>query len=116
MANENFSESIRVRLIRTRNLIEFEDLDVSVTFHPNDFDKTYGAIISKFKELYPDYVLTQIELRDIDVQLNEIYRDYDKDRDKHKISDAEHLVYLAKSQIKEQFRDQTGAFYAVIEK
>jgi hypothetical protein len=115
MVSDNFSESVRVRLIRTRNLIEIEDLDVSVTFHPNDFDKTYGAIISKFKELYPDYVLTQMELRDIDVQLNEIYKDYDKDRDKHKISDAENLVYLTKSQIKEQFRDQTGAFHVVID-
>jgi predicted Zn-dependent protease with MMP-like domain len=57
-----------------------------------------------------------IQFRDIDVQLTEIYKDYDKDRKKHKVKDAEHLVNLAKSQIKEQFRDQTGAFYVVIER
>jgi hypothetical protein len=74
------------------------------------------AIISKCTELYLGYQFSDTELRDIDLQLNEIYKDYAEERDKHKVSDAEHLVYLAKSQIKQQFRDQTGAFYAVIER
>ena len=87
-----------------------------MTFYPNNFDKTYNAIISKFTELYQTIAYHKSELRDIDVQLNEIYKDYEKNRDKHQVSDAEHLVYLAKSHIKQQFRDQTGAFYAVIEK
>jgi hypothetical protein len=87
-----------------------------VTFHPLDFDKTYKAIISKCNELYLGYQFSDTELRDIDVQLTEIYKDYSEGRDKHKVSDAEHLVYIARSQIKQQFRDQTGAFYVVIER
>ena len=113
---EIYSDTIRVRLKRTRYLIEIENPDVSVTFHPNDIDKTHHAIISKCNELYSDYSLTDMQLRDIDAQLTEIYNDYSEERDKHIISDADHLVYLAKSQFKEQFKDQTGAFYAVIEK
>jgi hypothetical protein len=74
------------------------------------------AIISKCTELYLGYKFSDTELRDIDVQLTEIYNDYAEERDKHRVSDAEHLVYLARSQIKQQFRDQTGAFYAVIER
>jgi hypothetical protein len=116
MAGRNLSESVMVRLKRIHGMIEIENPDASVTFHPNDFDKTYNAIITKCSELYPDYVLTAMELRDIDFQLNEIYKDYVEDRNKHKISDAEHLVYLAESHIKEQFRDHTGAFQVVIEK
>ncbi|MGA6990216.1 MAG: hypothetical protein WBX81_07365, partial [Nitrososphaeraceae archaeon] len=111
-----YSDSMTVRLIRNRHLIEIESPDASVTFHPLDFDKTYKTIISKCTELYLGYKFSDIELRDIDFQLNEIYKDYAEERDKHRVSDAEHLVYLAKSHIKQQFRDQTGAFYAVIER
>jgi hypothetical protein len=111
-----YSESVAVRLKRNRYLIEIESPDVTVTFHPLDFDKTYKAIISKCAELYLGYKFSDIELRDIDFQLNEIYKDYTEERDKHRVTDAEHLVYLARSQIKQQFRDQTGAFYAVIER
>jgi hypothetical protein len=107
---------VTVRLKRNRYLIEIENPDACVTFHPLDIDKTYKAIILKCSELYFGYQFSDAELRDIDVQLTEIYNDYAEERDKHKVSDAEHLVYLAKSQIKQQFRDQTGAFYAVIER
>ena len=44
-------------------------------------------------------MFSDTELRDIDVQLTEIYKDYSEERDKHKVSDAEHLVYIARSQI-----------------
>jgi len=116
MTSGTYSESVTVRLKRNHHLIEIESPDASVTFHPLDFDKTYRAIISKCTELYLGYQFSDTELRDIDVQLTEIYKDYAEESDKHKVSDAEHLVYLAKSQIKQQFRDQTGAFYAVIER
>jgi hypothetical protein len=116
MHRGTYSESMTVRLIRNHHLIEIESPDASVTFHPLDFDKTYKAIILKCNELYLGYQFSDTELRDIDVQLTEIYKDYAEERDKHKVTDAEHLVYLAKSQIKQQFRDQTGAFYAVIER
>jgi hypothetical protein len=111
-----YSESVTIRLKRNRHLIEIESPDATVTFHPLDFDKTYRAIISKCTELYLGYQFSDTELRDIDVQLTEIYNDYAEERDKHRVSDAEHLVYVARSQIKQQFRDQTGAFYAVIER
>ena len=112
----SLEESVTTRLKRTGHVIEVEDPDLSVTFHPTSIDKTHDAIISRSNELYPDYQLQDMQLRDINVQLTEIYKDYDEDREKHKVKDAEHLVYLAKSQIKEQFRDQTGAFYVVIER
>lgn len=116
MHRGTYSESVTVRLKRNRHLIEIESPDASVTFYPLDIDKTYNAIISKCTELYLGYQFSDAELRDIDVQLTEIYNDYAEERDKHRVSDAEHLVYLAKSHIKQQFRDQTGAFYAVIER
>jgi hypothetical protein len=116
MHRETYSDFMTVRLIRNHHLIEIESPDASVTFHPLDFDETYRAIILKCNELYLGYQFSDTELRDIDVQLTEIYKDYAEERDKHKVSDADHLVYLAKSQIKQQFRDQTGAFYAVIER
>jgi hypothetical protein len=111
-----YSESVTIILKRNRHLIEIESPDATVTFHPLDFDKTYRAIISKCTELYLGYKFSDTELRDIDVQLTEIYNDYAEERDKHRVSDAEHLVYLARSQMKQQFRDQTGAFYVVVER
>ena len=116
MHRETYSEYRAVRLKRIGYLIVIVDPDVSVTFHPIDIDKTYNAIISKCSELYPWHQLTETDLKDIDIQLTEIYSDYVEDRDKRRVSDAEHLVYLAKSQIKQQFKDQTNAFYAVIER
>ena len=116
MTSGTYNESMTVILKRNHHLIEIESPDAGVTFHPLDFDKTYKAIISKCNELYLGYQFSDTELRDIDVQLTEIYKDYSEERDKHKVSDAEHLVYLAKSQIKQQFRDQTGAYYVIIER
>jgi hypothetical protein len=116
MTETSYSEYATVRLKRIGHLIVIVDPDVSVTFHPTDIDKTYNAIISKCSELYPGYQLTETDLRDIDFQLTEVYKDYVEERGKHQISDPEHLVNLAMSQIKQQFKDQTGAFYAVIER
>jgi energy-coupling factor transporter ATP-binding protein EcfA2 len=118
MAGRNFSveESVTTRLKRTGHIIEVEDPDLSVTFHPTDMDKTSASIISKCNELYPGYQLTEIQLRDVNVQLTEIYKDYDDERSKCKITEAEHLVNLTMSHIKQQFKDQTGAFYVVVEK
>lgn len=116
MANKSYSESAVTRLKRIGHLIEIEDPDLSVTFHPTDPEKSFAAIISRCDELYPGYQWTEIQYRDIDRQLTEIYKDYDESRNKRRISEADHLVNLAMSQIKQQFKDQTGTFYAVIEK
>jgi hypothetical protein len=116
MTSGNYSETATTILKRIGHLIEIEDPDVSVTFHPTDIDKTYDAIISKCKDLYPSYQLTDMQRRDIDAQLEEIYKEYDVGRNKRRITEAEHLVNLAMSQIKQQFKDQTGAFYVVIER
>jgi catalase (peroxidase I) len=59
--------------------------------------------------LYPGYQWTEIQYRDIDRQLTDIYKDYNESRNKRRISEADHLVNLAMSQIKQQFRDQAGA-------
>ena len=82
---------------------------MSVTFHPTDPDKTFSAIITRCKSLYPGYQWTEIQYRDIDRQLTDSYKDYDESRNKRRISEADHLVNLAMPQIKQQFRDQTGA-------
>jgi hypothetical protein len=116
MASRSYSESAVTRLKRIGHLIEIEDPDLSVTFHPTDPDKTSAAIITRCAELYPGYQWTEIQYRDIDRQLTEIYKDYDESRNKRRITEADHLVNLAMSHIKQQFKDQTGAFYAVIEK
>jgi hypothetical protein len=116
MASRSYSESAVTRLKRIGHLIEIEDPDLSVTFHPTDPDKTFTAIIVRCNELYPGYQWTEIQYRDIDRQLTKIYKDYDENQNKRRISEADHLVNLAMSQIKLQFRDQTGALYAVIEK
>jgi hypothetical protein len=108
MASTTYSYTANTKLKRVGHLIEVIDPDLSVTFHPLDIDKTNSAIISKCDDLYPGYEWTEIQHRDIDVQLTEIYKEYDEDRKKHRVKDAEHLVYLAKSQIKEQFRDRTS--------
>jgi hypothetical protein len=116
MARRMYSKTISISLKRVGNLIEIEDTGASVTFQPNDIDKTLTAIILKCNELDPDDPVSDTDRRDVEVQLTEIYKDYQEDRDKHRTSDAANLVYLARSQIKEQFKDQTGAFYAVIER
>jgi hypothetical protein len=116
MASRSYSETATTRLTRIGHLIEIEDPDLTVTFHPTDIDKTSAAIISKCNELYPGYQWIDIQFRDIDIQLTEIYKDYVESRNKRKITEAEHLVNLAMSHIIHQFKDQTGAFYAVIEK
>ncbi len=116
MTSRSYSETATTRLKRIGHLIEIEDPDLSVTFHPTDIDKTSVAIISKCNELYAGYQLTEIQLRDVNVQLTEIYKDYGDERSKCKVTEAEHLVNLAMSHIKQQFKDQTGAFYVVVEK
>ena len=116
MTSRSYSETATTRLQRIGHLIEIEDPDLSVTFHPTDPDKTFAAIISKCDDLYPGYQWTEIQHRDIDRQLSEIYKDYDESRNKRRITEADHLVNLAMSHLKQQFKDQTGAFYAIIEK
>ena len=116
MTSRTYSETTSTRLKRIGHLVEIEDPDLSVTFHPGNIDKTYNAILSKCDELYSGYQWTEIQFRDIDRQLTEIYNDYEEARNKRRITEAEHLVNLTMSQIKQQFEDQTGAFYAVIEK
>ena len=44
VGNRNYSDFSTVRLNRTRHFIEIESPDVTVTFHPNDYDKTNHAI------------------------------------------------------------------------
>lgn len=116
MELRTYSKSVSISLRRIANMIEIEDTGASVTFHPSDIDKTLTAIILKCNELDPNESVSDTDRRNIEAQLTEIYKDYQEDKDKHRTSDAEHLVYLARSQIKEQFKDQTGAFYVVIER
>jgi hypothetical protein len=56
------------------------------------------------------------EIHSLDIQLTNIYKEYYDQRAKKRISDSEHLFLLASSEIKEQYMDQTGAFYAIIER
>jgi hypothetical protein len=109
-------------------MIEIEGTGASVTFYPNDRDKTYEAILAKCKELGTDLTLggddgkeqdsdVKYERHNIDTQLTQIYREYYEEREKKQISDALHLFNLAMGEFRgEQFKDQTGAYYAVIEK
>ena len=101
-------------LIRQGYLIIVEGLNSSVTFYPNDKDKTFGALIGALKELGSD--LAPDEIHNLDIQVTNIYKEYYEQRANKKIADSEHLFLLVSSEIKEQFTDQTGAFYAAIER
>ncbi len=105
---------ISTNVIRQGYLIIVEGLNSSVTFYPNDKDKTFGALIGALKELGSD--LSPDEIHNLDVQVTNIYKEYYEQRANKKTSDSEHLFLLVSSEIKEQFTDQTGAFYAAIER
>jgi energy-coupling factor transporter ATP-binding protein EcfA2 len=95
-------------------LIIIGGLNCSVTFYPNDKDKTFNTLINKLKELGSD--VSDHERMNIDVQLTNIYKEYYQQRAENKISDAQHLVNLAAAEIKDQFTDETGAFYVIIDR
>ncbi|MDQ6865618.1 MAG: hypothetical protein M3044_17545 [Thermoproteota archaeon] len=99
---------------RQGNLIIIGGLNCSVTFYPNDKDKTFNTLINKLKELGSD--VSDHERLNIDVQLTNIYKEYYQERAENKISDAQHLVNLGAAEIKDQFTDETGAFYVIIER
>ena len=103
-----------INVTRHGPIIIIEGLDSSVTFHPNDKDKTFNTLINKLKELGAEQ--SQYDIRNVDGRLTRIYSEYHKERSSKRVSDAEHLVLLASGEIKDQFRDETGAFYAIIEK
>ena len=105
---------LSVSICRQGFLIVVESLGCSVTFYPNDKDKTFNAIVAKLKELGSD--VSDHERMNLDVQLTNVYKEYYEERADKKISDAQHLLNLAAAEIKEQFRDETGAFYLIIEK
>jgi hypothetical protein len=116
------SPQISITIKRLGHIILIEGTGGSVTFYPNDKDKTYNAIVAKCEELGSDLSIdnedfeTKYERHNIDIQLTEIYKQYYEQRETRKVSDAEHLVNLAASEIKEQFIDQTGMHYVVIER
>ena len=105
---------ISTNVIRQGYLIIVEGLNSSVTFYPNDKDKSFDALICKLKELGSD--LAPDEIHNLDVQVTNLYKEYYEQRANKKIADSEHLFLLASSEIKEQFTDQTGSFYATIER
>jgi hypothetical protein len=105
---------ISTNVIRQGCLIIVEGLNSSITFYPNDKDKTFGALIGGLKELGSD--LAPDDLHNLDVQVTNIYKEYYEQRANKKTSDSEHLFLLASSEIKDQFTDQTGSFYATIER
>ncbi len=105
---------LSVSICRQGFLIILESLGCSVTFYPIDKDKTFNAVVDKLKELGSD--VSDHERMNLDVQLTNVYKEYYEHRADKKISDAQHLIILAAAEIKEQFKDETGAFYVIIEK
>ena len=115
MPRKAYSE-VFIQLKRNGGLIEIVATNASVTFRPDDIQKTFNDIVSKCNELDPENPVSYTDRRDIDTQLTEIYKEYEEERLKRRIREADHLVYLARSHIKEQFKDQTSAYYVVVEK
>jgi hypothetical protein len=105
---------ISTSVIRQGYLIIVEGLNTSVTFYPNDKDKSFDALICRLIELSSG--ITRDEIHNLDSQVTNIYKEYYEDRANNKIADSEHLLLLAAGEIKEQFKDQTGSFYATIER
>lgn len=110
---------ISFELRRVGHIIIIEGLDKSITFHPTDKDKTLKEILEKCKEF--DYDLTENnpecvqELTYIDSQLTQIYEVYDEEKTNQK-RDPELLLGLLQTEIKDQFRDETGAYNVIIER
>jgi hypothetical protein len=113
---------ISTTLRRSGFMIEIEGTGSSVTFYPYDKDRTYNAILEKCKELGEDLTSdmnnydVHWERHNIDIQLTEIYDEYYTELENKRIGDEEQLLTITHSIIKETFRDQSGKFYAVIEK
>jgi hypothetical protein len=109
-------------LRRSGFIIEIEGTGSSATFYPYDKDRTYNAILEKCKELGEDLISdinnydVHWERHNIDIQLTEIYDEYYTELENKRIGDEEQLLIIAHSIIKETFQDQSGKFYAVIEK
>jgi hypothetical protein len=123
MAN---APQVSATIKRSGFIVEIEGTGASVTFYPYDKDKTFDAVIAKCKELGDDLTLINKDHKDhsdiiterhnIDIQLTEIYKKFYDDLEKKVIRDEELLLIIANSQIKNRFIDQTGRFYAVIQK
>jgi hypothetical protein len=105
---------VTISISRQGFLIIVDGIGCSVTFYPTDKDKTFNAVVDKLKELGSD--VSDHERMNLDVQLTNVYKEYYEQRADKKISDAQHLINLAAAEIKEQFRDETGALYVIIEK
>lgn len=109
---------ISIELRRIGHLIIIEGLDTSVSFYPADKNKTFKEILEKCKEF--GYNLTENnpecvqELSYIDSQLTEIYKTYEDEASQKR--DPELLLDLLQSEVKDQFRDETGAHYVIIER
>ena len=105
-------------LRRVGHQIIIEGLDTTVTFYPADKDKTLKEILEKCRAF--GYDLTEHnsecvkELSYIDSQLTEIYKTYDEHETTQR--DPELLLDLLQSEVKDQFRDETGAHYVIIER
>lgn len=120
------SPLLSITIKRSGFLIEIEGTGASVTFYPYDKDRTFEAIIEKCKELGDDLTLVSKDHKDysniiterhnIDIQLTQIYGKYYDDLENKVIKDEDLLLAIANSQIKCRFIDQTGRFYAVIQK
>jgi hypothetical protein len=105
---------VTISISRQGFLVLVDGLGCSVTFYPNDKDQTFNALTCRLKELGTD--VSEHERLNLDVQLTNIYKEYYEQRANKKISDAQHLVNLAAAEIKNQFTDETGAFYVIIER
>ena|SRR5215211_4651456 len=118
------SLQISTTIKRVGHIIEIEGTGTSVTFLPNDKDKTYDAILAKCKELGTNLTLEEDsqsqdldvkeERHNIDIQLTQIYTEYYEQREKKQISDAQHLFSLVIGEIKGAVKYGQGIKGAVV--
>ena len=74
---------VDVRIKRIGHIVEIEGVGTSVNFHPKNYDKTLNALISRCIELQPDLASDKTEIdylrHNLQIQLTEIYKDYEEE-------------------------------------
>ena len=74
---------VDVTIKRTGHIVEIQGTGGSVNFHPEDFEKTLSALIAKCIELQPDLTSDNAEMdhlkRSVEIQLTDIYADYEEE-------------------------------------
>jgi len=76
---------VDVRINKIGHIVEIEGLGISVNFDPKNYRNTMNALVDSCKELQPDLASDKEAIayltRSIQIQLTEIYKDYEQEKE-----------------------------------